>query len=98
MKTIKQLNQEISEAEARLTQLKTLRDDIKKPSIIANWGGLFFKNLHIIKTNSKSIVLRDNNDNLYQIGASLITNQKNKHGGYIYGAQIPIEYKLKGKK
>ena len=77
MKTIKQLNQEISEAEARLTQLKTLRDDIKKPSIIANWGGLFFKNLHIIKTNSKSIVLRDNNDNVLLhttlIGVNLIS-------------------------
>jgi len=100
MKTIKQLNQEISEVEARLTHLQTLRDEIDKnqPSIIANWGGLFFKNLKIIKTNSKSIILKDNNENLYQIGASLISNRKNKHGGNIYGAQIPIEYKLKGKK
>ena len=100
MKTIKQLNQEISEAEARLTKLKTLRDDIDKnqPSIIANWGGVFFKNLTITKTNSKSIVLSDKNQNLYQLGVSLITNQKNKHGGNIYGAQIPIEYKMKGKK
>jgi len=100
MKTIKQLNQEISEAEARLTKLKTIRDDIDKnqPSIIANWGGVFFKNLKITKTNSKSIVLKDKNENLYQFGVSLISNQKNKHGGNIYGAQIPIEYKLKGKK
>ena len=55
----------------------------------------------IIKDEDKKYnKVNDNsyNDNLYQIGASLITNQKNKHVGNIYGAQIPIEYKLKGKK
>mgnify|MGYP001264415217 CR=1 FL=1 len=100
MKSIKQLNQEISEAEARLTKLKTIRDDIDKnqPSIIANWGGVFFKNLKITKTNSKSFELKDKNGNKYQFGVSSISNQKNKYGGNIYGAQIPIEYKMKGKK